>query len=316
MNVKNQGACVLLWSLVVISVVAAAEQTTQGPGCKREECVPVSQCPPLRERLIQSPTEDSFKEIRKLTCFVKKMRPWVCCPSTAPPPSPSSKLTQSLLPDDCGNSNYIPVFEGEDAPLNTYPWKAVLQYRVISERELLTNRVLCSGSVINERYVLIPAQCVFKNMTEDLGIELVEVLLGEWDISTDPDCANTKGREYCAPPVQRFSVEEVTMHPDFFTRGILSDDIALIRLSRPIDFKASAGFIQPVCLPRADDSPAEAVLRGMAIITSWNNSFPRPHNHVLSYVDKSTCEKVLRGTYVKEQVMNEYCSYYVLSYRV
>ncbi|XP_063592593.1 CLIP domain-containing serine protease B9-like [Penaeus indicus] len=305
MNIMNQGACVLLWSLAVFSVVAAEEQSTQGPGCKREECVPVAECPPLRELLLQSPTEDSFKEIRKLTCFVKKTRPWVCCPST-PPPSPpsrrrSSKLRQSLLPNDCGKSNYIPVFEGEGAPLKTYPWKAVLQYRVISEKYLLTNRVYCSGSVINERYVLIPAQCVAKNMTEDLGIELVEVLLGEWDISTDPDCTNLKGKKYCAPPVQRFAVEEVTIHPDFFKRGIISDDIALLRLSRPIDFKASGGFIQPVCLPRAGIS-AEAVFRDGAFMNSWNSSLPRPSNHILSYVDKTTCDRVLRDTYVKEQI--------------
>ncbi|XP_047489152.1 arginine esterase-like [Penaeus chinensis] len=61
------------------------------------------------------------------------------------------------------------------------------------------------------------------------------------------------------------------------------------------------GFIRPVCLPRAD-SPAEAVLGDVAFMNSWSYSLPRPRNHILSYVDKATCEKILRETYVKEQI--------------
>lgn len=302
MNLKNQGASILLWSLAVISAVAAEQQAIQGPGCQREECVPVSDCPQLRDRLLESPTEESFKEIRRLTCFIRKWRPWICCPPALPPRPTPPKLTQSLLPNDCGFSSYVPVAEGEEVPLNSYPWNAVLQYKDISKGKLNTDRVHCSGSVINDRYVLVPAQCAFKNLTVDRGLELVEVLVGEWDTSTDPDCTNgSRRRHACAPPVQRFAVEEVTLHPDFFARGVLSDDLALLRLRRPIDFKAAAGFIRPVCLPRVD-SPAEVVLADGAILTSWNATSHRPRNHILSYVDKATCDKVLRDTFVNEQI--------------
>ncbi|XP_042886320.1 phenoloxidase-activating factor 1-like [Penaeus japonicus] len=305
---KNQRACAVVWSLAVISVVAAQQETVQGPGCRREECVPVAQCPILKERLLENPTEETFKEIRKLTCFVKNRRPSVCCPSPSPPPPPSRrrlatlKSKQSLLPTDCGKSTYIPAFEGEEAPPNAYPWLAILQYRVIEGGNLITNRVVCSGSVISERYVLIPAQCVHRNLTTDRGVTVEEVLLGDWDTSKDPDCtSNGRGRGVCAPPVQRFPIEEVIVHPEFNLRGILSDDVALIRLGRPIDFGRSGGFIQPVCLPQPGETQEPMLSKG-GILTSWSFRSQRPHNHILTSVDKAACNKILRDVFVKEQI--------------
>lgn len=72
--------------------------------------------------------------------------------------------------------------------------------------------------------------------------ELAVIRLGEWDLSTEMDCTNTSnGSRFCAPPVQDFDFEEVIEHPSYDNRTLFSDDIALIRLSKPINFLTSAG---------------------------------------------------------------------------
>lgn len=51
----------------------------------------------------------------------------------------------------------------------------------------------------------------------------------------------------CAPPVQRYTVEESRIHPNF-TRVVRSgNDIGLLRLDRPIVF--SSDDVAPICLP-------------------------------------------------------------------
>ena len=65
------------------------------------------------------------------------------------------------------------------------------------------------------------------------------IRLGEWDLETDVDCTNTtSGFLLCSPqPARDVEYEEIVVHPTYGKRGSLSDNIALIRLAEPIDFK-------------------------------------------------------------------------------
>lgn len=71
------------------------------------------------------------------------------------------------------------------------------------------------------------------------------VRLGEWDLSTEIDCETIqKGDKFCAPePPQDFQHEEIIKHSQFNKRGEISDDIALIRLARPITFSRKYGTV-------------------------------------------------------------------------
>lgn len=71
------------------------------------------------------------------------------------------------------------------------------------------------------------------------------IRLGEWDLSTEEDCETTDtGFRFCAPePAQDFTYEEIVSHPEYNSRGKVSDDIALIRLTTPINFRQNSKYI-------------------------------------------------------------------------
>ncbi|XP_055616070.1 serine protease 7-like isoform X2 [Toxorhynchites rutilus septentrionalis] len=135
----------------------------------------------------------------------------------------------------CGRSNLDDkIAFGERAAMYQYTWMAMLIYRSASGQD----GPECGGTVINSRYVMTAAHCI------DGQIERLQyVRLGEYDTRTDPDCD-----EYmdCAPPFQRYNVEEYKVHPNF-TRVVRSgNDIGLLRMNRNIVFDSD---VTPICLP-------------------------------------------------------------------
>ncbi|XP_071535967.1 phenoloxidase-activating factor 3-like [Panulirus ornatus] len=150
---------------------------------------------------------------------------------------------------------------------------------------------LCGGAVINQRYVVTAAHCV--DSTALSGRRLEVIRLGEWDLSTEVDCGiNLGGFEECAPPVQDFTYEVITPHPNYNSRTNYSDDIALIRLSRPIDL--SGGWIQPVCLPPQGLDVRKAAGHREALMAGWGftekgTSSEKLLQVFLPFVDNEQC---------------------------
>lgn len=58
-------------------------------------------------------------------------------------------------------------------------------------------------------------------------------------------------------------VEEVTVHPNFGQPRRYSNDLALLRLKRPIRYSDQA---QPICLPRSSDESYEGL---NATVVGW-----------------------------------------------
>ena len=62
-----------------------------------------------------------------------------------------------------------------------------------------------------------------------------EIRLGDWDLAAESDCQSGDDGEQCAPPHRIVKLEDAIIHPNYSRRYQYSDDIALIRLSQPLD---------------------------------------------------------------------------------
>lgn len=56
--------------------------------------------------------------------------------------------------------------------------------------------------------------------------------MGEYDTSSDPDCANTG---FCAPRSVNHAISHVIVHPDY-KQGQYHHDIALLVLKTPLNY--------------------------------------------------------------------------------
>lgn len=90
----------------------------------------------------------------------------------------------------------------------------------------------------------VVARCVSEKILSRNRIRLASVRLGEYDLVTEVDCENSE----CADPVDNIPIAEVIIHENY-TAETHVDDIALIRLTRPVMF---TDFINPICLPVAE----------------------------------------------------------------
>ncbi|CAK9294624.1 unnamed protein product [Gordionus sp. m RMFG-2023] len=111
------------------------------------------------------------------------------------------------------------IIHGTTASPHTWPWQvALLKY----------GKLKCGGSMISQRWIVTAAHCVERGYKNDFRI-----LVGSHNLLDRDD-----GSEI-------IEIAGIHIHPDW-NRKILKNDIALIKLKKPIKFNKK---IQPICLP-------------------------------------------------------------------
>lgn len=133
------------------------------------------------------------------------------------------------------------IFKGQISGLGEFPYAVLLQY----SGGIGAKHYSCAGTLISERYVLTSAFCL-TGMPSTWTLD--NVILGEWDKTTDPDCVNktSEGERVCAPVIQTIPVEGVIPHENFNSEKTLLNDIAIIRLAADAEFNK---YVRPICLP-------------------------------------------------------------------
>lgn len=102
--------------------------------------------------------------------------------------------------------------------------------------------------MINRRYVVTAAHC---HDPSKRGSRISEVVLGDHDLSSDPDCKDGA----CWKPLQKFRISRsaITLHEKWDASKVVTDanDIALIRLPRPAYtiYEICEVSVIPICLP-------------------------------------------------------------------
>ncbi|XP_072930056.1 phenoloxidase-activating factor 3-like [Epargyreus clarus] len=162
----------------------------------------------------------------------------------------------SLLPQECGFIDGEGVTDSKYAKLYEFPWMVLIN-RIARDGG---RHFACSGTVINERYVLTAAHCV-----EVARLNLVRV--GDYDIQQEVDCEGQGPTLLCEDQFQDISIDETIIHENYSSNGRVTNDIALLRLSTPIDF--SHKNAAPVCLPTTTEMREKSLTGEEAIVSGW-----------------------------------------------
>ncbi|KAF5298266.1 hypothetical protein FQR65_LT09777 [Abscondita terminalis] len=124
-----------------------------------------------------------------------------------------------------------------DISIDEFPWMVQLLYNNGTNAE-------CSGSLINDRYVLAAAHCLINRFSK-----LTAVRLGDHNVKTAQDCNINQQEELeCTDSVEDISIDEVNIHT-LYNKNLDQHDIGLIRLARSVTFSE---YIRPICLPERD----------------------------------------------------------------
>ncbi|GJQ81845.1 hypothetical protein Trydic_g9872 [Trypoxylus dichotomus] len=138
------------------------------------------------------------------------------------------------------------IINGENASLGDFPYIAAIGFEGDSENEMKWGD--CGGSLISEIFVLTAAHCVVR-----VDSKLPKMVrLGKIDLFGNEDKV----------AAQDVPVKETIIHPDY-KHIEKHNDIALLRLSRPVKFSEN---VKAVCLHSRNELPPGLIVAGWGVI--------------------------------------------------
>ncbi|XP_030076813.1 transmembrane protease serine 5 isoform X2 [Microcaecilia unicolor] len=157
----------------------------------------------------------------------------------------SSGRIVALKCSECGTYAKTSQTEGSDSTLGQWPWQVRLYFN---------SRLVCSGSVVTEQWIITAAHCVHKSLQVSGWLAVAGMVT-----------------HLCTEQCSSFALEKIIYHQNYNEKSH-DYDIALMKLKSPLRFSES---IQSVCLPQYNqDLPV-----GMQCwITRWGYTKDNTHN--------------------------------------
>ncbi|XP_031627921.1 serine protease easter-like [Contarinia nasturtii] len=257
---------ILFLYYISLSSAQSLGQSCQTPDQKQGTCIDLHQCPSLFAIYTRRPlSTDDRSFLLRSQCGSRGHSPLLCCalaiqPTTPSPPrpenhqqSPNVRLADELLPPPgvCGLQYEERIIGGEETALKEFPWTVLLKYST-PKGEAFN----CGGSLIHKDFVITACHCVDAKHLRDRRWTIPAVRLGEWDVTTNPDCEEVDDDENndetiprCSEPYVDIPVAEIIRHEQYRPKvRYETNDIALIRLQQSAVF---TDFVRPICLPIA-----------------------------------------------------------------
>lgn len=140
-------------------------------------------------------------------------------------PSPAGPIIQQ----DCGVQGSFPRSPNPlEASFGEFPWMTVILEQ--------NNKFIGGGALISNDWILTAAHKVQQYISRPQSLK---IRIGDFDVS--------RADENPQFPHVEVAVQQIIIHPQF-DPSKLSNDVALLRLSRPVD-RRNSPHIERVCLP-------------------------------------------------------------------
>ncbi|ODM88077.1 Ammonium transporter 1, partial [Orchesella cincta] len=157
---------------------------------------------------------------------------------------------------------------GTEAEPYEYGWQVQLVSRYKD------GSALCGGSLINDRIVLTVAHCVLVISNDRpptrMEAENIEVrIMRHYGVSQRDDRSRTA------------KVRAVIPHPEFAVFPTLINDIAIIVLSKPLNYNNLKGAVSPICIPETGEV-IEMDGREDALVIGWGRLNALEHGTISS----------------------------------
>ncbi|XP_077300207.1 phenoloxidase-activating factor 3-like [Arctopsyche grandis] len=252
-------------------------------------CIFLDECNYYSSMWNTSMTAKVQQLLRNSLCGFENKRPKVCCPPEIPPtqikfiknfkpsvfrigedasdevnqedlPNVTEHANLRLLPPNCGNVNDNGITSDAKTGIFDFPWMALIGKKTGNEIQFV-----CTGSIINSRYLLTSAQCITNISSHNQTF----IRVGDYNIKNRIDCEGSSEYAACASPPQDIYIQTILPHPEF-DKLRLKNDIALVRLAKPIDF--SQDNVQSICLPLSDKLRNLELIGANMTMTGWGVS--------------------------------------------
>ncbi|CAG9565298.1 unnamed protein product [Danaus chrysippus] len=254
------------------------------------DCIAFTSCPSAVELAINHLDNSTKTKFIESLCGHEydqiKWMPKICCSdftlasrtgevrTDAVTGTADSHPNMRLLPDICGDIEGNRIIGGRVAKIYEFPWMALISYNT---REGL--QFLCGGSIINSRYILTAGHCVAGSH------KIAGVRIGEFDILYKIDCQGEEPNFVCESHLQDIRVENIILHESYTGLPSPSNDIALLRLSKPINFNFKNAL--PICLPVTEDLQKFELGGRVGTVAGWGLTETEKYSSVLLKVNVS-----------------------------
>ncbi|XP_052890735.1 CLIP domain-containing serine protease B4-like [Anopheles moucheti] len=225
------------WSLSMVILVWWTEQSVAslelGASCTNPvgeagKCILFRECQPL-VNIYNNPitTQQDTEFLTQSRCGMLQRKTLVCCAG-------SNQRSSLPEPPHCGVQLSDRILGGQLTEIDEFPWTALIQF----QKPDGSFGFHCGGSLINERYVVTAAHCIYTDSEH-------RVRLGEWDLSTTNDCHEG----FCSEAPIDLDIEKIVVHRNYNQFDGFKNDIALIRFTRPVKYSET---VRPICLPLSE----------------------------------------------------------------
>ncbi|KAL7634319.1 UNVERIFIED_CONTAM: hypothetical protein RMT77_014696 [Armadillidium vulgare] len=188
------------------------------------------------------------------------------------------------------------IYGGVMAKDSEFPWQAGLVFN---------GRIVCGGSIINEKYILTAAHCFqhydFENKKiKIIPVSKVKIFVGSYKLGITIRVGKKFNPDLRIPKL-------VIIHPRYDPIRA-SSDISIVKIDPP--FKEYSKYVLPICLPIYGYSYENS----LSIVTGWgklkgDSVQPRTHLRKAEIMvrDYKICENKLEDIFMKEIML---CGFY------